>query len=214
MQTAIEDAKASGQWTIRDALWLTAALAMVLGYARSLGPSAIHQAVAYVVSVLILGGLCGLLAWLLYRRRSLTEDLKEALFWGGLVALLFFVAVAGGLLPSPSIAIGWGVAAALCGGLSGVRVPSNAIASTLLNGLLAGVAMILTVWAYGDTLSPLMQFDVLCAAGVGLLIRPLIQFFQWLETQIHHPRIVLASWLTLTFVIGNALVPVLAGVNR
>ena len=192
------------QVRLSDILWTTTAIAIVLAYARSLGDRTVLQAVFYSFAVLLFGCSLGLMA----------RRLKDGLYWSGLIALLAFVAVAGGTLPSEAIAVGWGIVGALCGAMSGIQVPRNRILGTLASGILAGGAMAAAVIMAGQSMTPLIRFDIYCAIGVGLLIRVFVDFMLWLEVQVNHPRVVLASWLTLAFVVGNFLVPIVGGVQR
>lgn len=59
-----------------------------------------------------------------------------------------------------------------------------------------------------------MRSSLACALVLAAMLRPFIQYLQCFEVQSRQPRYVLAAWLTLAIVVGNLLVPILAGVQR
>jgi hypothetical protein len=194
----------SNQLTLSGILWVTTALAMLLGYAARLGQEAIWQAVAYTVFVLVCGTTIG----------TFQRDWKNALFWGGLYAMLAFLAVAGGRLPHPSIALGWGLVGAAVGSCVGTNLPKNFLLGMITSAVLGWLAMAIVVLAMKQPLSGMIAFDTLVAALVGALLKPFTLLLQWFDRESRQPRFVLASWLAISVLIGNFLVPILGGVQR
>lgn len=192
------------QLSIRDALWLTTAIALVLAYARSIGPTAINHALVYALFALTCGSTIGLLG----------RNLRDAVFWAAVIALLAFLAVAGGRLPNEAIILGWGAVGACCGAICGLPFPKNLIAGTLVSGLIGAAIMILAMESASQAYNIHAIFDIASAGFVGMLLRPFVQFLVWFETRSKQPRIVLVSWLTLCVLFGNFLVPILGGVQR
>lgn len=184
--------------------WVTSAIALLLGYAIRIGPQAVQEGVLYCGFVLLFGALFG----------SLAHRWKDALFWSALATLLAYLAVAGGHLPNAAVGYGWGAVGAICGAAGGVRWPKNEWLGTIMSGLLAVLAMLASLIALRESITALVGFDVACAGAIGVIFRPFIRFLQWFETQSKQPRIVLASWLAVTILIGNFLVPIIGGVHR
>ncbi len=192
------------QIALRDVLWITTAVAFVLGYARTLGQSALMQAVVYATLAVSVGCVVG---WV-------GRNMRDGLFWSAVMALLAYVAVAGGRLPNSAVVIGWGAVGAACGALAGVRLPTSAWLGSWTSAACGLLLMAGCIVVAGHSLSWLLMLDVVAAALIGCLLRPFITFLQWFEQRSRQPRVVLVSWLTLTVVIGNALVPILGGVQR
>ena len=205
--SAIDDSHGiirTDQWTLASILWVTTAVALVLAYAIKLGPAAVWQAVFYAICVLG----CGLAVG------TIRRDWKNAMFWSALYALLAYLAVAGGNLPHPSIALGWGLVGALVGSCVGVELPRNWILATIVSALLGWIAMTILVLAMRQSITGLIAFDTCVAGFVGALLKPFTLLLKWFERQSNQPRFVLASWLAICVLIGNFLVPILGGVQR
>jgi len=92
--------------------------------------------------------------------------------------------------------------------------PKPLTLATLFSGFLGGTAMLVTIVGMGESPGWLVSFDILCAIAVGFLVPGFIRFLQWLETRARQPRVVLVAWLSLCFLVGNYLVPILGGVIR
>lgn len=192
------------QFTLKTILWSTTALALLLGYARSFGQEILWLAVAYSLTALFAGLAIGVV----------NRNWKEGLFWSSLTTLMAFIAVAGGHLPNAAVGFGWGAVGAICGAVCGVQLPKSMWLGCLLSGALGALCMAVIVRGMGMPLDGLVMFDIVCAALVGVLLRPFIQYLQWFEQQSLQPRILLVSWLTVCMLVGNWLVPVIAGVSR
>lgn len=196
------------QISIRDLLWNTTALALWLAYARSLGDRALEQAVVTLLMVLVAGSVVG----------GFSGQFKNALYWSAVLALLAFLAVAGGRLPHEAVMLGWSAVGAGCGAVAGAYYGRNSTRSvmigTLGSGLLGLVLMLSTLWVAGQPWTGLLAFDVACAAVVGWLVWPFIQFLRFFQQRAGLPLSLVAAWLTITVLLGNLLVPVLAGVAR
>ncbi len=177
---------------------------MVSGYARNFGPTAIEQFLWYVGFVL----LCSAVV------TAYTRQWKDALFWAALIALLTFLAIAGGYLTNRTIDIGWGLVGAACGALAGAKVPRNLISGTLVSMVVGPIAMAAIIAAFHESYSNLIMLDVLSAGIVGGLLRPFVEILGWFERNRKAPRAVLAAWLSVSVLVGNMLVPILAGVQR
>ncbi|MEM8736345.1 MAG: hypothetical protein AAGG44_19105 [Planctomycetota bacterium] len=197
------DAKAT-QWKLRDIFWLTTALGMLLAYAQMLGPDVVVQAAVYLIAVIVIGSFVG----------AMTRKMGDALFWSGLISLVAFVAVAGGTLPNDAVALGWGIVGASTGSLAGVKLPANRWLGSVTSGIVAVLGFVLTQIVMGESITWLVQFDVGFAFIVGLLVRPFVDFLSVLEREAKQPRVVLVAWLTLVFLLGNYLVPIVGGVIR
>ncbi len=192
------------QFTLKSVFWSTTSLALLLAYARSMGEQAVIHVAIYALLALAAGGLVGFLH----------GNWKDGLFWSMLVALLTYLAVEGGRLPDESVVLGWGAVGAGCGAICGVRFPKKLWLGTCLTGALGSLLLVSFLLVAGQPLTQLVQFDVACAAVVGCILRPFIEYLQWLEAQSRQPRVVLASWLALSILIGNFLVPIVGGVER
>ncbi|MEM7560766.1 MAG: hypothetical protein AAF394_16715 [Planctomycetota bacterium] len=209
MQDAYEiDSASSGmeqkQLSMLDIFWLITAVAAILAYARNWGEATVQQAIVYMVLVLVLGGIAGLIA----------GQLKDALFWSGLTCLVAFIATAGGRLPSTGVLMGWGAVGALCGAQAGVGWPIRWWLAIPVSAILGLVGMLLTLVCLSEPFTGLVQFDLGTAAVVGAIVYPFLQFLQDLEHESKQPRVVLTAWLTLVFLLGNYLVPIIGGVQR
>lgn len=194
------------QFSLLSLMWITTALALLFSYARWVGGDALQQAMVFTAMGTVIGLTVG---WLI-------GDTKNCLFWSLLLTLLAYLAVAGGRLPNAAVFYGWGIVGAFCGAMSVLTVPKNQILAALLMGGVGCIAMIGTIACFPLTLplEPLLLFDVGSAAILGTLLRPFLRFLQWFERRSGQPRVILASWLTMSVLIGNFLVPILAGVRR
>ncbi|MEM7473423.1 MAG: hypothetical protein AAF483_00380 [Planctomycetota bacterium] len=192
------------QWKVRDIFWLMTAIAAVLAYARSWGDDALRQALVYMVLVLVFAIPLGLIF----------KKVSDALFWSAMANLMAFVAVAGGRLPNEAVAYGWGSVGAMCGALAGIRIPKSLYFAVPVSGFVAVVMMLGTVLVLRSPITDIIQFDIVTSGIVGLLLYPFVVFLQKLEQKSEQPRIVLAAWLTLVFLLGNFLVPIVGGVQR
>lgn len=201
---SVDDPMRNSQWTLASLFWLTTTIALVLAYASRLGIQAYRQAVLYALMVL----LCGLILG------SIGRQWKNAWYWAGLYALLAYLAVAGGNLPHISIAYGWGLVGSVVGSVLAVVRSRHWAWVTLLCSLLGWSAMVAVVVVMGQPLSGLIAFDTLVAGLVGAILNPFTALLEWFERESRQPRIVIASWLALSVLIGNSLVPILAGIQR
>ncbi len=204
MKTEATDSNLARQFSMQSLLWMTTALAVLLAYARSLGAETLTQAVVYAVVGFMAGVFFGLA----------TGKWSDGLFWSGLTTLLVFVAVAGGRLPNAGVGYGWAMVGAICGGMAGTRLPSHIWLGTALSAAAASLAIMFTVASLGYPWDGSIAFDVGCAAVVGGLLRPFIEFLMRLDAASQQPKVVLTAWLTISILIGNWLVPILAGVQR
>ncbi len=200
------ETKHSNQFSLLSLMWITTAMALLFSYARWVGGDALQQAMVFTVFGTFIGLTIG---WLI-------GDIKNCLFWSLLLTLLSYLAVAGGRLPNAAVLYGWGIVGSFCGAMSVLTVPKNQILAALLMGVVGCLAMIGTIACFPLTLplEPILLFDIGTAAIVGALLRPFLSFLQWFERRSGQPRVILASWLTISVLIGNFLVPILAGVRR
>ena len=198
--------KQSNQFSLLSMMWTTVALALLFSYARWLGGDALLQAMIFTAFGTVIGLAIG---WLI-------GDCKNCVFWSLLLTLLAYLAVAGGRLPNVGVLYGWGIVGSVCGAMSVLTVPKNQILAALLMGLAGCLAMILTIACFPlpRPLEPLLLFDIGSAAILGAILRPFLSVLQWFERRSEQPRVILASWLTISVLIGNFLVPILAGVRR
>jgi len=202
--TKIEDGPSRNQFSISSMLWITAALASLLSYARWLGADSLQHAMIFaaIASAIGLG-----FGWLI-------GNWRDCFFWSLLMTLLTYLAVAGGRLPNVAVFYGWGIIGAICGSMSVMTVPKNRLLASMLMGIVSCLAMIATIAAFRFPFTELILFDVGLSALLGAMFQPFLHFLQWFEKRSRQPRILLASWLTISVLIGNVLVPVLGGVER
>lgn len=198
------DISTDRQFSLQSLLWTTTAVACLLAYASRLGGNAIQLGTAYAIFAIVSGSAIGLAA----------RNLKDAMFWSCLTTLLVYMAVAGGRLPNDAVGFGWGIVGASCGAINGVRFPKALWLGILLSGAIGLSGLASCICWLGQPLDSSVAFDLACALIVSAMLRPFIQYLQWFETQSRQPRFVLAAWLTLSIVVGNLLVPILAGVQR
>ena len=192
------------QLSLASLLWVTVASAMLLAYAKNLGSSTLVMLGFYTAFVFV----CSLIAG------QLSGKFADAFYWSSLVSLLAFLAVAGGTLPDPSIGIGWGLVGAACGVSVGLGVPRNMWLGIVFAAILGLLSMLVVVACHRVRITELIAFDVGCAALVGALLRPFVDFLRWFESRSGNPRLVLAAWLAICVMVGNMLVPILAGTHR
>lgn len=202
----MEESPERNQFSLLSLMWTMTALALLFSYARWLGGDALQQAMIFAVFGTAIGLVIG---WLI-------GDCKNGLFWSLLLTLLAYLAVAGGRLPNTAVLYGWGIVGSVCGAMSVLKVPKNQFVAAILMGVVACLAMVGTIACFplARPLEPLLLFDIGSAAIVGALLRSFLSLLQWLELRSGHPRVILASWLTISVLIGNFLVPILAGVRR
>lgn len=193
----------SRQLSLAEVFWITTAVALILAYANSLGNEAVRQSLFYAAFTFVTAIAIGL--W--------RKQLKEAFFWSTLVVVLAYLAVAGGNLPDPAISIGWGLVGALCGSISGLRIPKNFWLCVLLSTIAGGLAMWATVLAMQSPLSDLVRFDIGCAFVVGGVLKFFVAFIQWVESHHRFSRWLLAAWLCICVLTGNQIV-MLMGISR
>ncbi|MFK7735699.1 MAG: hypothetical protein AB8B50_06715 [Pirellulaceae bacterium] len=199
-----QDLQSKVQLSLSDLLWITTALALLLAYAQAFGRTEVIQLGVYLGTSLLAGFTVGVCVGVV----------RDVLFWTGLCSLVVFVAVAGGTLPHEGVAMGWGVMAAACGSFASSGFPKTLTLAALVSGFLGGAAMLVTIVGMGESLGWLVGFDIMCAIAVGFLLPGFIRFLQWLETRTRQPRVVLAAWLSICFLVGNYLVPIVGGVIR
>ena len=202
--TEIANGTSRSQFSLSSLLWITAALAMLLSYARWLGADSLQQAMIFAAFASAIGLGFG---WLI-------GNWRDCFFWSLLMTLLAYFAVAGGRLPNVAIVYGWGTIGAICGAMSVLAVPKNQLLAAILMGVVSCLTMIVTIAAFRFPFTQLVLFDVVSAAFLGVVLQPFLQFLQWFEMRSGQPRALLASWLTISVMIGNFLVPVLGGVER
>ena len=202
--TETADGTSRNQFSLSSLLWITTALAMLLSYARWLGADSLQQAMIFAAFASAIGLGVG---WLI-------GNWRDCFFWSLLMTLLAYLAVAGGRLPNVAVFYGWGIIGAICGSMSVLAVPKNQLLAAILMGTVSCLAMIVTVAAFRFPFTELVMFDVGSAALLGAMFQPFLHFLQWFEKRSGQPRVLLASWLTISVLIGNFLVPVLGGVDR
>lgn len=202
--SSLADVSTDRQFSLQSLLWTTTAVAGLLAYASRLGGNAIQLGIAYAIFAMITGSAVGLAA----------RNIKDSLFWSCLTTLLVYMAVAGGRLPNDAVGYGWGIAGAACGAINGVRFPQTLWLGTLFSGAVGLSGLAGCIRWLGQPLDNSVAFDLACALVLAAMLRPFIQYLQWFELQSRQPRYVLAAWLTLAIVVGNLLVPILAGVQR
>ena len=184
--------------------WVTAASAMLLTYAQKIGPVAIQQLIVYTVFVIFASSVATL--W--------TKRWNEAFYWSALYALLGFLAIAGSSMVNPNVAFGWGVVGAACGAFASSRVPRNLWLSVPVSGFIGLAGMWSVILILGEQANWLVLLDVFAAMLIGAGLKPLTEILRWAENRSSKHRIVLASWLAMSVIVGNLLVPILAGVQR
>lgn len=196
--------------------WVTAATAMLLTYAQKIGTVAIQQLIVYTVFVIFAASVATL--W--------TKRWNEAFYWSALYALLGFLAIAGASMVNPSVALGWGVVGAACGAFAGSRAPFHerdteqcygwvyGLRGTVCSGIIGLAGMWSVILFFGEKLTGLVLLDLVGAMVVGAGLTPLAWILRWAENRSGKHRIVLASWLAMSVIVGNLLVPILAGVQR
>lgn len=192
------------QFSLQSIFWLTVALSLLFSYARYLGGDALQQAMIFSLMGLAVGCLLG----------PLVGNWQDSIFWALLMTLLAYLATAGGRLPNLAVFYGWGLVGAFCGSMSLVKQPVNLIAGAILMGALSSLVMVATLCCFGEPLKGLVLFDVGSAAVIGAILRPFLHYLQWFEKQSSQPRVIMASWLAISVLIGNFLVPILGGVER
>lgn len=192
------------QISLRSIFWVMTAGAILLAYAQSLGPLAVHQAIVYSSVAIVTGGVVGLL----FRR------IKDAIYWSGLISCMAYLAIAGGRLPTDAIVYAWAVLAAVAGAVSGVIFPRKLwLTMTGMSFFGAGV-MTLFLKIYGVPMTDLVKFDVYCAVGIGAAIPAAVFAIMFSESKYPCSRWIMAAWLSMSVMVGNMLVPVLGGVQR
>lgn len=192
------------QLGLASIFWVTAASAMLLTYAQKIGPVAIQQLIAYTVFVVIASSM--VMLW--------TKRWNEAFYWSALYALLGFLAIAGSSMVNPNVAYGWGVVGAACGAYASASFPRNLWISTVVSGGIGLAGMWSVIFFLGENATWLVALDVIGAMLVGVGLKPLTEILRWAEQRSGKHRIVLASWLAMNVIVGNLLVPILAGVQR
>ncbi len=204
MDQALESYSAQRQVRLSTLFWLMAASAFLLAHARSLGADGLRLLGYYLLFV----ALCSSLVGIAFGRWA------DVAYWSALTSLLAFLAVAGGNLPDPSIGVGWGLVGAACGAMIGLASPKNFLLGVLVSGTVGLVAMLVVVLCHQVKIDQLIAFDTGCSAVVGATLRPFGDFLKWFESKSKNPRVVLAAWLAICVMVGNMLVPVLAGIQR
>ena len=192
------------QFSLSSLVWITAALALLFSYARWLGADALKQAMIFAAFGSIIGVGIG---WMI-------GNWQDSLFWSLLLTLLAYLAVAGGRLPNEAVLYGWGIIGSVCGAMSMLTIPKNQVLAAVLMGVVSCLTMVATIGCFRFPFTSLVLFDIGTAAILGAILRPFLNLLQWFEKQSGQPRVLLASWLTISVLIGNFLVPVLGGVNR
>jgi hypothetical protein len=192
------------QLGLASIFWVTDAAAMLLTYAQKIGPVAIQQLIAYTVFVVIASSMITL--W--------TKRWNEAFYWSALYALLGFLAIAGSSMVNPNVAYGWGVVGAACGAIASASFPRNLFLSAVVSGCIGLAGMWSVIFFLGEKATWLVVLDVIGAMLVGVGLKPLTEIIRWAEHRSGKHRIVLASWLAMSVIVGNLLVPILAGVQR
>jgi hypothetical protein len=84
----------------------------------------------------------------------------------------------------------------------------------LVSAAVGLVAMLVVVLSHQVKIDQLIAFDIGCSAVVGATLRPFGNLLKWFESKSKKPRVVLAAWLAICVMVGNMLVPVLAGIHR
>ncbi len=203
------ESQASNQFGVGTILILTAAVALLLGYAQSLGSSSTGGSA--VVHLLVYIGLALIAAML---AAAWTRNLRESVYWPVLTSVLVYLAVAGGRLPSESIFYGWGVLAAACGALAAVRCPKSLVLGMLSGALAGGLSILAAILWFQESVKGLVLFDVLCGAVIGAILRPAIDWLRTLLERSGHSAVAMAAWMSLIVLLGNFLVPIIGGVQR
>src|SRR5262245_21347188 len=116
------------QFSIQAVLWIIFTLAMVLAYVRTADLPSLRMGAVYLALGLVVGWAAG--------------RLVDALFWALLNSMLAYLSVLGGSPPNAAVAYGWGVVAAACGSLCGVRKPRSVLFGALFSGWLGMAAML------------------------------------------------------------------------
>lgn len=192
------------QFSLQSILWLITGLALLLAYAQSIGDRAHQHLMLYLLFGLVAGVVIGMLR----------GEVLETLFWSLLTNLLVYLAVAGGRLPSEAVMLAWGGVGAVCGALCGAGWPRRTALGIIVTSLAALVTAACMLMFLGESIRGLIWFDIVCAACVGLIFRPAVDYLKKLEKLSGQPRIVLAVWLSITILIGNWLVPIIGQVQR
>jgi hypothetical protein len=184
--------------------WISLSLAALLAYAKELGPSTVVLLVLYVGFVIVIASITS----------AISGRWNDAFYWSALFALIAFLAIAGAVMINRSVAIAWGAVGACCGSFVGAKIPKATLSGSILSGLLGGVSMVLVLLALQESITMMIWFDIAFAFVVGGMLRPLADVLRWAEGRSGQHRVVLASWLTVCVLIGNALVPLLSGTVR
>jgi hypothetical protein len=196
-----ERASSDSQFTLQTVFWVTIAVALLLVYAKSLGQEAILQSLVYSGTAMSIGVLFG----------GITRRWKECFFWVCLMTLLAYLGVAGGRLPTIAIVYGWGFIGATTGGLAAIDFPRKVWQGALFSGAFAIGIMIVALKVYGVPIRDLVLFDVFCAGAIGAAVRPAVHWLKMYESQSKQSRLLIATWLTISVLIGNFLVPAFGG---
>ena len=192
------------QFSLLSLCWLTLAVAMLLSYAQSLGAGSIWMLFIYVSIGVSVGVLVG----------AVSGKWHDCIFWSLLMNQLVYLAVAGGRLPNDAVFYGWAIIGAVAGALSAIPWPSNIWIGSTMIAFICSLLMVGSLVRFGYKIEGLVLFDVVCAFAVGTILRPFIQFLVWFQRHSKQPRIALASWLAISILVGNYLVPIVGGVQR
>jgi len=199
--------------------WITIGFAALLAYAKSLGVESLSLLLVY----------CGFIVVAAFAGAVISGRWTESFYWSALFSILAFLAIAGARMIDPSVAIAWGGVGASCGAWIGssqmgstqtgwLRLGSSTmaakIAGSIVTGLLAVASMLAVLLFLKEPLTSLIWFDVAFSFLIGALLRPLHNVLRWAEIRSGQHRVILASWLAACILVGNALVPLLAGTTR
>jgi hypothetical protein len=194
----------TSQFSLLTLFWCMLAWMLLLAYAKTTGRQGPVQASVFMALGLGAGLLVGLVA----------GRIRERLYWASLISVLAFLAVAGGSLRDAGVFYGWGFLGAIWGALFPSRKPKHAWKRSVLFAAIGGAGMLESNILINRFVSPEGWFDISAAMFIGALLGPLSKTAVLFDAKNKNLRIVLASCLVVSVLIGNWLVPILGGVNR
>jgi hypothetical protein len=194
----------TSQFSLLTLFWCMLAWMLLLAYAKTTGRQGPVQASVFMALGLGAGLLVGLVA----------GRIRERLYWASLISVLAFLAVAGGSLRDAGVFYGWGFVGSIWGALFPSRKPKNAWKRSVLFAVLGGAGMLESNILINRFVTPEGWFDISTAMFIGALLGPLSKTAVLFDAKNKNLRILLASCLVVSVLIGNWLVPILGGVNR
>lgn len=185
------------QFGLPAAMWTTFVIGLSLAYLRTLGEySVFSNGVLAIAGAAMLGIVVG----------SCCGRIKDATYWSLMITTAAYLSVAGDKTSGSAFHFAWASVGAAAGCVSGAAAASRMKTRIIGASLAAGAVMLSFSAAFPGHVD--MVFDLISAPLIGGLVGVLVQIILWVESNSNSPRYVTASWLLLSVIGGNLLVPV------